>query len=452
MSAAAETPTVGEGQARLFSPVVVLWMVLVGVVAFSALLVLQAYAPDLRSSQDGQAHALSKSAVGYAGLVSLERALGRPVLISRGPIHANGAAPGVLVLTPAPVLAKADELQKLAFQDRPVLMVLPKWVVFPDNRHRGWVRKLDALPDTNVLAPARVEIPKEDAGKYTASGDAVNPDVDKTDPANAPAPAPGPLSLARDKGAAPLVLRGGQPGSLLDADVATGPVDQLQTVSGDGWIPVVTDARGRGIVVKRRDWPLYVLSDPDLLNTQGIRRLDTARGAVAILDALRGGAGPVVFDVTLNGFSRPRSPLKLAFEPPFLALTLCAMAAAALMGWHAAMRFGPALRPARAFALGKRALADNSAALIKLARREPAMAPRYAAVERSAAARLVGAPKDLEPEALDAFLDRLSATREAEDRFTDLAERAARVKDNSALMEIARRLHRWRLEMTRERR
>jgi hypothetical protein len=448
MSAVAEAQA-PERSARLFSPVVVLWMALVGVFAFSALLVLSAYAPDLRSSQNGQAHALSNSAAGYAGLVELEKALGRQVVVSRGPIHDQGA-PGILILTPPPVIADPQEVRRLAFQNRLVLLVLPKWVVFADNRHQGWVRKLGPVSPDDSLAPAKIEIPKEDQGKYTISGDPVVAGDDSPD--NQPAPAAGPLTLVRDKAPGPLTLKPGQGWQVISNAMPVGPVDQLQTVSGDGWIPVVTDAQGRGIVVKRRDWPLYVLSDPDLLNTQGLKRLDTTRGAVAILDGLRGGEGPVIFDVTLNGFSRARSLLKLAFEPPFLALTLCAFAAAALMGWHAAMRFGPASRPDRAFALGKRALADNSAALIKLARREPRMASRYAASERAAAARLVGAPRDLDPEALDGFLDRLSVTREAQDRLSDLVADASRVKDNSALMDVARRLHRWRLEMTRERR
>jgi hypothetical protein len=434
-------------EARLFSPAVVAWMVLVGVFAFSALLVLQAYAPDLRSSQDGRAHALSKSAVGYAGLVELLKARGDQVLISRGPVHDQGS-PGVIVLTPPPD-ATLPEVQKLAFQSRPALLVLPKWLAAPDPLHPGWVRKFDALPLAEAAAPAAVEIPKTLAGRYSVSGQPVIPDDDSAD--NAPAEPAGALRLERDTGVGPLSLYSDDL-EALTSGASVGPVDRLQTVSGEGWIPIVTDARGRGLVVKRRDWPLYVLSDPDLLNTQGLKRLDTARGAAAVLDGLRSGAGPVVFDVTLAGFKRPRSLLKLAFQPPFLALTLLALTAAALMGWHAAVRFGPAAAPGRAFALGKRALADNSAALIRLAGREPPMAARYAAVERSAAARMAGAPKDLSPEALDALLDRLGETRGADARFSELREAAERVTDRAGLMDVAKRLHRWRTEMTRERR
>ncbi len=194
-----------------------------------------------------------------------------------------------------------------------------------------------------------------------------------------------------------------------------------------------------------------MLSDPDLLNTQGIADLNTARTGVEILDRLRAG-GAVVFDVSLNGLAHGRSLLKLAFEPPLLGATLCLLAGAIMMGLHAISRFGPAERPATVLALGKRALADNSAALVRMARREPRMAPAYAALTREIAARAVGAPRDLDEAQLDALLDRLGAAHGSESRFSALAAEAAAAKTNAELMSVARRLYQWRGEMTRDHR
>ncbi len=78
----------------------------------------------------------------------------------------------------------------------------------------------------------------------------------------------------------------------------------------------------------------------------------------------------MIFDVTLNGYKLERNPLRLMFDPPFLAVTLCFAAALALAGLQTAFRFGPVRRPSRVFALGKEALTDNSAQLIRLAGRE----------------------------------------------------------------------------------
>ncbi len=78
----------------------------------------------------------------------------------------------------------------------------------------------------------------------------------------------------------------------------------------------------------------------------GLKDIRTAKAGVGILQALRDDgayqrrAGEVIaFDVTLNGFARSRSVLKLAFEAPFVGATLCLVVAALLMGLHACARF-----------------------------------------------------------------------------------------------------------------
>ena len=99
----------GETPARaLFTPRAVLWMVLAGVFAFCAFLSLSAYAPDFRGHGDPGAHALSRSAVGYAGMVELLRAQGQPVVISR----TDRPAAGLLILTPPPTV-KADAFERI---------------------------------------------------------------------------------------------------------------------------------------------------------------------------------------------------------------------------------------------------------------------------------------------------------------------------------------------------
>src|ERR1700745_1611787 len=69
----------GEGA---FNPKTMLLITSVGVLAFIAMLVLGAYAPDLRSGRNGGAHALSNAAIGVSGLVRLAQATGRnPVIV-----------------------------------------------------------------------------------------------------------------------------------------------------------------------------------------------------------------------------------------------------------------------------------------------------------------------------------------------------------------------------------
>ena len=404
--------------APLFAARTMLWVVLIGLFAFSAFVVLSAYAPDLRAGSDGGAHALSKSAVGFAGVVELLEGADRPVVVSRGEPPQTRSGVGVMVLTPGSA-TDAKDISAVHFTGLK-LIVLPKWVAGPSPLSPAWVQKLGVMPEGEIVHP-------------------LGGDFGKT-------------RIVQRKGVSRPVLRAGSGAGFPAGEVLPlGAIDSLQTLSGPGWDPIVTDEQGRAVLALARRGGVAVLSDPDLLDTQGVADLTTARTGVEILDRLRDG-GPVVFDVTLNGFGRGRSLLKLAFEPPLLGATLCMVAAALMMGLHATIRFGPVERPPPVLALGKRALADNSAALVRMARREPRMAPAYAALTRDAAARAVGAPRDLGEDQLSALLDRLGARHGLEVRFSSLAAEAAAAKTNVELMSVARRLFQWRGEMTRDRR
>ncbi len=163
-----------------------------------------------------------------------------------------------------------------------------------------------------------------------------------------------------------------------------------------------------------------------------------AAAALALLDFLNStDAAEILFDVTLNGLGRSRSPLKLAFDPPFLAVTVAIFAALLLAGLQAIARFGAPLRPMRAIAFGKRALVDNSAALIKRARREKRLGARYADVIRERARILFGL--SVAAPVTDEQLNKLNPRTP----FAPLAAAADEVRGRKELTERARALHQW---------
>ncbi|MGH7024831.1 MAG: hypothetical protein ACREEB_14750 [Caulobacteraceae bacterium] len=400
----------------LISPAAAVAMVVVGVFAFCALLVLMTYASALENGDNGGGHALSKSAIGFSGLAEGLRGLGEPVLISRHLLPRNRRA-GVYVLTP-PLQAADKNVTPMGFAG-PVLVVMPKWAAAPDPKHHGWVA---------VGEPA----PPEFFGKASLISKA---------------------KVSRRKGVAPVMLtsRGGPfpPGQTF----AFGPTDALQTMdlsAWKGWTPVLVDKRGATVMAKAPYGPDYLLSDPDLLDNQGLKNLTTFSSAATMIGALRAEDGPVIFDVTLNGLGLEKSALNLMFDPPFLGVTLCLAAAAALAGFQAFCRFGPARRETRALAHGKQALVDNTAALVRMAGREAAMGEPYATLTRELAARAVGAPRNLTGEALTAFLDRVGARRHAADTVGVLSLLARAAANPNRLLATARRLYRWRVEMTGE--
>jgi hypothetical protein len=401
--------------APTFSPIVVLGMILAGVFSFSAFIVLSGFAPDLRSGSDGGAHALSRSAVGYAGMVRLLKAEGVPVLITRHPDTDPIATWREIILTPGVEVGK-DQFAALG-KFYPIVVVLPKWLATPSSRRAGWVDKAGVIPPLVIAKMLQPVLP----------GQIIRQRPDTS-----------PLQLI-DRG------------HILAAPI-TGPIDRLQTLApSDALVPIETDSRGGVVVAMTKDKHVTIVSDPDLLNTQGIANVATARVGADILTNLQPGDGPIAFDVSLNGFGSPPSLFKLAFTPPYLGASLCLFAAGLLMGLHAATRFGAPLRAARAIDYGKRALADNSAALIRMARREHRMATRYLDLNRAAVVSALGITRLAEGD-LDVFLDRLAENSGVAQRLSALVPQARAAANRRDLMQLARNVYEWRVEMTRERR
>lgn len=387
-----------------FRPATVLLIVAIGIVAFAAMLLLGAYGPDLRSGRNGGAHALSNAATGYSGIVQLARATGRNPVILRNENMLD--TEDLVVLTPES--GAKDMTDVLARRRGKVtLVVMPKWQTVPDPARTGWVR-------AQGLRPA-------------------------WDPAQTLAP-DHPLKVQRHRGGASALAT--VPGHV-SPELRFSAPEPLQTVDGPGIKPIVTDRSGRAVLVQLGEEPLYLLADPDLLSNRGMADRRQAAAALAMLDFLNStDADTIVFDVTLNGLGQTRSPLKLMFDPPFLAATLAIAAALLLAGLQSVARFGAPRRPERAIAFGKAALIDNSAALVRQARREAALGGRYAEMIREKAMTVFAVPAKLRDSAIVDYLDQLGGRSS----FSGLAATAEQARSREELLAAAQALHRWQWE------
>jgi hypothetical protein len=207
--------------------------------------------------------------------------------------------------------------------------------------------------------------------------------------------------------------------------------------------------RGKGHVV--------VLADPDVAANCGLAQGENAALSLALIDALRGEGGTVVFDETLHGFERTPSVWRELGRPPLkqgsghLALLF---AAAVLAG---AVRFGTP-RPVRGgWREGKQALLDNTAELMELVGHAPSAVGRYLDATLDRLTEALHAPLALERSARLGWLatrltpahrDELAALSGA------LAEPAgggaaatSRRSKRAALQELAVRIHRFREEV-----
>ena len=160
---------------------------------------------------------------------------------------------------------------------------------------------------------------------------------------------------------------------------------------------VIAAGPAKAVLVKGKDASHYVLTDPDLINNAALKDPDEGRGSARPdrLAAAQRRSGPVRPHLARR--RRANYDLaKLLVEPPFLALTLTILVAAALAFLHGLARFGPARAEARAIPFGKQALVDTTAMLLRRAGRLDELGGRYAALMRGGAGALLGAPQGLQ--------------------------------------------------------
>ncbi len=410
-----------------FSPRLVGGIILVGILTFGAMMLAIAFdGGEAGSAGDGRSHALSVSATGYKGLYDLvERTRGARLVRDEA-----GLATDDLLIVALEPRSRAEDVQRLVDARRgPTLFILPKWVTVASDENSGWVRILSPGAGAAGLQALGGGLERRSGGPGAGSGVA---------------------------------------GQGLVSGIRFAVPDSPQAVDGKRAVTLVPLADDAALVAQLLGEPHYLVADPDLLANHALDDMERARTAIALIDALSPTRGPVAFDLTVNGFGRTSSPtlLRLAFEPPFIAMTLALLVAGILAGLHGANRFGPVARELRAFAFGKADLVENSAGLVRLARREARLGPAYADVIRQEAARALHAPAGLEGEALDAWIDRAARRPAAEPArgrlltlrslptapaaapFSELARNVETARDRHQLLAAARTLSSWRGRVT----
>jgi hypothetical protein len=390
-------------------------LVLISAASLLGLMLLFAYAPDLRSESSNGGDTVSRSAIGFAGLRELLDLSGVATELDRGALSRPDTKPSLVILTPDPGTSAGDisEYEFVA----PTLIILPKWLVTPQIAREDWVSKFGAVPPGQVAA-----------------------------------------MMQRIAPGVTLVMR---PGSAKNVDVMLGPaaspgfspftLPQIEELRSIGGAKSLLIARNYGPILTmatHAGQPVYILSEPDLMNDHGLSDRTNARAALMTIGQLRRGNGPVRFDVTLNGLGRDPGLLRAMFQTPLVGATICSLLAAILIGWHAASRFGAPVEPGSVFTRGKKILAANTADLLRMMGREGAMAVRLVQSERDMAlarlgARLASAP---EQDELLAIIERGNGLGVS---YAELARDAEGARTGADLQRIAAKAYAWRKGITR---
>ena len=378
-------------------------MLAIALISFSAVIVLAGWAPELRDKDEAGEHPYSTSALGYNGFAQLLAALDYPVEISRLERKLEDRDWGLMIVTTAP-WSMRKRLEETDLQPS-TLIVLPKWQGQPD-----WSNPKRQI-DTQFVAASQIN---DLLGVLEIDGELGRIKV----PSNVTSPF---------------------------GTYAPRPDLKMQVLRSDDLETIVETPDG-ALLARMPDDDIYILADPDLINTFGLATKDNARFSIAMIDWLRyDETEPIYLDATLHGFTRSANLLQMAFDIPFIGATLTAFAAALLLGWAAMVRFGPPLHEGRVIALGKQALADNSAGLVAMARREVHMAPRYLALMRRQIAKDIGAPKTLTETQLTALFDRLGPESASGKTFSQIQSGLiAAAASREDLIQKTRELYRWR--------
>lgn len=337
-----------------FRPATVLALLLVGALAFLLLLFAMGKGWTGDDERDGGSHAAANGLNGYSGLVSLAEDTGHEVTLSRNPSANNDY--GLLILTP-PLWSDAEEINEIIQNRRdnasgPTILILPKWVAFPAQETpevevpSGWVNLYAAtipqwFAELEIGQGAELSVGQTDGWQGLAlSGDL--PDEEQVMA----------MTTQPDIELRAMVVDD-------EGDVLVAQIDPKNDTSGDDYY-----------YDDYEPWPVIVVFEPDLMNNYGMADRDRAQLAMDLITiASEDSYIPVRFDLTLNGLGESQNLLTLAFEPPFLAATLCLILAAIVIAWRAFRRFGPPVAEEPAMAQGKRQLARNGASLLERVRR-----------------------------------------------------------------------------------
>jgi hypothetical protein len=417
------------------------WVAAACAVSFVFAILTWVFGGSLTPVRSRGSDAYSRSALGHQAFLETLRALDVPVLVSRWRSAEKAGDQGLLVIAEPQRISWTRDVPEVDPEGRDwrhdpgddptsslgrmirdagaTLIVLPKWEGQVDWDREDWVSAATPVPEERVngvldalgIAERVERLPRGARRTWSAPSLGVLPTLE-----------------------APQVLQPGDEGPAIEPIVTTG------------------DSVLFGRIV-RNQRPLYLLTDPDVISTQGLGLGDNAVLAYRIVERARGGRSTVVFDETLHGHVREESLWMELFRFPLVLALGHVMLAVAVLLWAGMGRFGRPLPPPAAIEPGKRFLVDNTADLIRVGGHSAHALERYLASAVQEVAQRTHAPASVRGAELSGWLARAGKARGAGESLTDLEVevrelRAGVLPEPRRLVAAAGRIHRWKREMT----
>jgi hypothetical protein len=248
------------------------------------------------------------------------------------------------------------------------------------------------------------------------------------------------------------------------APLKVGRISDLQSVRAPNLVPVLLGPDGEPLISRlivtdgrpQPKVPVYVVSDPDLLDNQILADPQKVATALEIIDRLspsQTGNGKhrasVVFNLTFNNMAFDRDLLHALSRPPFVAVPLSLLLFGLGLMWAAFARFGPPRLAEAGAPMGRgvRILADNAARLMAVTMKEARLGPAYAQMIRDEVLRARGHTRAGPDESADDLADRIGRVAGTEDIYTDLKRRSASILTVHQLIDVTLKLHAWKAQI-----
>jgi hypothetical protein len=351
----------------------------------------------------------SRSAIGHAGIAEVLQQLGIGVVKSRSSSLEKLSPGSVLVIAEPNRNGQSEDAIHTLLKAPTILLVLPKWTGQPSDQKPGWLREVGERPAPDAQWALNLIAPKGEVVREKG-------DVQWTTPAAVDSP--------------------------------------TQLIRGDGLRPIIGEMQGMLVgEIRERDRKIWVLADPDVISNHGLAHDGNAALALALIKALRGANGSVVFDETVHGIVvRPVSPLLLLFRFPFVVATVQGLIAVALLLWATLGRFGAPQAAPLALSAGREGLLANMAKLVEFTGHQDVMVKRYVQETVRDVALALHAPRELSGAGLIAWLQRVGLARAVSVDCEDVLRRAsdpatAGRQHSTALVRLARDIHQWKGEI-----
>lgn len=381
------------------------------------------------------ANSFSYSALGHNAAVEFLKKMGLGVMPRRSMAGGDIGPQRPLVLAEPDPYGPGWDTERLAALSReakdreaPLVVVLPKWRAGKPRKDKpDWLERVEPRSTVDALRAAA----------------ALDPELRE-------------ISIRRFRGlqSCSAVWRARDSPAGFKVDVQ--PAQLLQ--EAPGFIPLVRCPDGILIAqrpVTETSPQIVLVSDPDLLNNQGLGR---AENALVIHELFTKGLGKereasgVVFDETIHGLTRAPGLLAEATSFPLVLAVLQGLVLLGVVLWAGVGRFGKPLPVSMGLAAGKEILIDNTAKLLENGGHAADGVVRYFRQVTRAVAAHYFLPPDLPDGERIARLQRITDARGVrmhlgEVERTLLKLPAGRPGEEQAVR-YARRLHDWKVEMT----